>query len=127
MQVYVDGVLQGSGTGPTGSRTLPPALRIGSLQTGNNFLNGALDDVRLYSRILTAAEIAALATGSLPAAPTGLAANPGNGSIALSWAATAGATGYSIKRSTTSGGGYTTGKDARARQPPAPRSAIAPR
>lgn len=57
--VYVDGVLRGSGTGPTGSRTFPPNLRIGSLQTGNNFLNGTLDDVRLYDRILTSSEIAA--------------------------------------------------------------------
>jgi len=59
MAVYVDGVLRGSGTGPTGSRTFPPGLRIGSLQTGNNFLNGTLDDVRLYDRILTGSEIAA--------------------------------------------------------------------
>lgn len=57
--VYVDGVLRGSGTGPTGLRTFPPGLRIGSLQTGNNFLNGTLDDVRLYDRILTGSEIAA--------------------------------------------------------------------
>ena len=59
MQVYVDGVLRGSGTGPTGARTFPPALRIGGLQTGNNFLAGSLDDVRLYDRVLGADEIAA--------------------------------------------------------------------
>ncbi len=61
MAVYVDGVPRGSGTGPTGSRTFPASLRIGSLQTGTNFLNGTLDDVRLYDRVLTATEIAALA------------------------------------------------------------------
>ena len=66
MAVYVDGVLRGSGTGPTGSRTFPPGLRIGSLQTANNFLNGTLDDVRLYDRILTAGEIAALVSVRLP-------------------------------------------------------------
>lgn len=59
MTVYVDGVLRGSGTGPIGPRTFPPGLRIGSLQTGNNFLNGTLDDVRLYDRILTGSEISA--------------------------------------------------------------------
>ena len=32
--VYVDGVLRGSGTGPTGSRTWPTILRIGGLQPG---------------------------------------------------------------------------------------------
>jgi hypothetical protein len=59
--VYVDGVPSGSGTGPTGSRTLPASLRIGSLQTGNNFLNGTLDDVRLYDRVLSATEVAEFA------------------------------------------------------------------
>jgi hypothetical protein len=105
MAVYVDGVLRGSGTGPTGSRTWPPNLRIGSLQTGNNFLNGTLDDVRLYDRILTTNEIAALIAP--PAAPIGLVATSGNGSVALSWSASATATNYFVKRSTTSGSGYT--------------------
>jgi hypothetical protein len=104
MAVYVDGVLRGSGTGPTGSRTWPANLRIGSLQTGNNFLNGTLDDVRLYDRILSAGEIAALVAP--PAAPTNLAATIGDASVALSWSASATATSYRLKRSTTSGSGY---------------------
>jgi len=41
--------------------------------------------------------------GSAPAAPTGLVATPGNTTVNLSWAATSGATGYYVKRSTTSG------------------------
>ena len=41
-------------------------------------------------------------------APTGLAAVGGNGNIALRWNAAANATGYNVKRSTTSGGGYVT-------------------
>jgi fibronectin type 3 domain-containing protein len=106
MAVYVDGVSRGSGTGPTGSRTFPPSLRIGSLQTANNFLSGTLDDVRLYDRILTVGEIAAL-IGTPPAAPTGLAATAGDGSVALSWSASVTATNYFVKRSTTSGSGYT--------------------
>ena len=65
MQVYVDGVLRGSGTGPIGARTFPPALRIGGLQTGNNFLAGSLDDVRLYDRVLGADEIAAFSGAPL--------------------------------------------------------------
>jgi hypothetical protein len=105
MQVYVDGVLRGSGVGPTGSRTWPPNLRIGSIQTGNNFLNGSLDDVRLYDRILTSNEIAALIAP--PAAPAGLAAVARDGSVALNWSASAGASNYFVKRSTTSGSGYT--------------------
>jgi len=41
--------------------------------------------------------------GSAPVAPTGLVATPGNATVNLSWAATSGATGYYVKRSTTSG------------------------
>ncbi len=43
-----------------------------------------------------------------PAAPTGLAATAGDGSVALSWSASATATNYYVKRSLTSGSGYTT-------------------
>jgi uncharacterized repeat protein (TIGR03806 family) len=105
MAVYVDGMLRGSGTGPTGSRTFPPNLRIGSLQTANNFLNGTLDDVRLYDRILTAGEIAALVAP--PAVPTDLIAAMGDASVALSWSASSNATSYLVKRSTVSGSGFT--------------------
>ena len=104
MNVYVDGVLRGSGTGPTGDRTAPPTLRIGSIQTGSGFLNGAIDDVRLYNQVLTAGDIAALAAP--PAAPNGLTALAGDGSVALNWILSAGATGYNVKRSTISGGTY---------------------
>jgi len=41
------------------------------------------------------------------AAPANLTANPGNGNVSLNWSAAAGASGYTIKRSTTSGSGYT--------------------
>lgn len=46
-------------------------------------------------------------TPSAPAAPTGLAATSGNGQANLTWSASTGATGYSVKRGTTSGGAYT--------------------
>jgi fibronectin type 3 domain-containing protein len=42
-----------------------------------------------------------------PAAPTNLKATPGNAVVVLSWTASAGATGYNVKRATTSGGPYT--------------------
>jgi hypothetical protein len=109
MAVYVDGVSRGTGTGPTGSRSAPPAFRIGASQPGwSAFLNGTLDDVRLYNRILSPTEITALASGAKPTTPTGVAAIPGNGSIALNWPAPPTATGYDVKRATTSGGPYTT-------------------
>jgi hypothetical protein len=61
MRVYVDGVLSGSGTGPTGSRNWPTSLRIGGLLPGSNFLNGAIDEMLLYDRLLSVDEIRTLA------------------------------------------------------------------
>jgi fibronectin type 3 domain-containing protein len=43
-----------------------------------------------------------------PPAPTNLVASPGNALVALSWNASSGASSYNVKRSTTSGGPYTT-------------------
>ncbi|MDQ2873435.1 MAG: discoidin domain-containing protein [Actinomycetota bacterium] len=48
------------------------------------------------------------ATGTAPPTPTGLVATAGNGSVALTWAASAGATSYSIYRGTASGAEGTT-------------------
>jgi hypothetical protein len=45
---------------------------------------------------------------SVPAAPTGLTATAGKKRVTLSWSASAGATSYVVRRSTTSGGPYTT-------------------
>jgi fibronectin type 3 domain-containing protein len=47
------------------------------------------------------------APAQAPAAPAGLAASAGNAQVSLTWSATAGATSYHVKRSTTSGGPYT--------------------
>jgi fibronectin type 3 domain-containing protein len=44
---------------------------------------------------------------TVPAAPIGLAAVAGNAQITLNWTASSGATGYYVKRSTTTGGPYT--------------------
>ena len=43
-----------------------------------------------------------------PAAPTGLVATAGNAQVALAWNASAGATSYSVRRATASGGPYIT-------------------
>jgi acid phosphatase type 7 len=64
-----------------------------------SFLNasGAVQDT--YAIIKSA--------GTPPAAPTGLAATPGNNQVSLTWNASAGASTYTVKRATTSGGPYT--------------------
>jgi fibronectin type 3 domain-containing protein len=48
------------------------------------------------------------ASATVPPAPTGLAATAGNGSVGLTWGATAGATSYSVYRGTASGAEGTT-------------------
>lgn len=59
MQLYVDGVQQASVTGPLGPKTSPPDLRLGSIQTGasGGYFAGVLDDVQIFDRVLSAAEI----------------------------------------------------------------------
>ena len=60
MILCIDGRLDANMVGPGGIRTNAPALRIGSLQTGANFLNGYLSDVAIYDRVLTTNQIATL-------------------------------------------------------------------
>jgi len=57
MKLYVDGQLVDSGTGGTDSLTAPPQLRVGSLATGVNFFEGELDDIRIWDKARTEAEI----------------------------------------------------------------------
>jgi fibronectin type 3 domain-containing protein len=111
--LYVDGVAVGTNA----SMTLKPANLgntglnyIGRSQYADPYLNGRVDDFRIYRRALSATDVSTLFTsnGGVPAAPTGLAATPGNGQVGLSWNASASATSYKLKRATTSGGPYTT-------------------
>ncbi len=59
MQLLVDGALEATTTGPTGSKASPPNLRVGSLQTGvaGGFFFGAIDDMQLFDRALNASEV----------------------------------------------------------------------
>lgn len=45
---------------------------------------------------------------TIPPTPTGVSASAGNAQATISWSASSGATSYNVKRSTTSGGPYTT-------------------
>lgn len=113
MAVYVDGTAVGSGANGAGYPRLSPiTLKLGRIASGsgNISLNGALDDVRYYDRVLSSAEIASLAGASAaatpPSTPTGLAATAGDGQVSLSWSDASGAAAYQILRSTTNGSGY---------------------
>lgn len=62
MAIYVDGTVQASGAGPVGTKSSPPALRLGSIQAGysGGFLNGTIDDVQIFNRVFAAGEIPSL-------------------------------------------------------------------
>src|SRR5258708_670217 len=69
-----------------------------------------MDEVRIYNRALGVVEINTVmhAGDNPPATPIGLTATPANAQVGLSWTANSGASSYNVKRSTTSGGPYTT-------------------
>ena len=70
MTIYIDGIMQNSTNGPTGTKAAQPTMRIGNLLWNNSgFLIGAIDDVKIFDRALAANEIATLTTGSNPTAP----------------------------------------------------------
>jgi hypothetical protein len=67
-----------------------------------------MDDIRLYNRSLSDADVLALGTGGYgPPAPSNLTAIAGNNTVALAWTAS-GATGFNVKRATVQNGPYTT-------------------
>jgi fibronectin type 3 domain-containing protein len=75
------------------------------IAVGENYAWG-LSGTTPSSRRLTGFQGSAVAT--TPPVPSAVTAKPGNAQVLLSWIATPGATSYNIRRSTTSGGPYTT-------------------
>jgi hypothetical protein len=114
VNVYVDAVLSSSATFETGNKTshfqLIGARTVvqsdGVTVTGANYLNGQLDDVRIYNIVVNQALINTIA--GLPAAATSLVVTPASGTeLDLSWVDNAtNATGYEVW-SSISGGAYT--------------------
>ena len=85
---------------------------IGKSQFADPLFNGRIDEFRVYNYALSAGDVAALAAEASdmtpPAAPAGLVATNGAGTVDLDWADN-GETdfaSYTVYRSTTSGSGY---------------------
>ncbi|HWK05041.1 MAG TPA: cellulose binding domain-containing protein [Puia sp.] len=109
--LYVNGVEVGRNTNIT---LRPSGLGnttqnwIGKSQWNDPTLSGKVDEFRIYSRALSAAEISNLAFLLLPpATPANLSATAGNNQVTLNWTAAAGGTSYNINRATAIGGPYT--------------------
>jgi hypothetical protein len=100
--------------GPYTTITNVPA----SIYTTTTFVNTGLDNGTTYYYVVSglnpyfeganSLEVNATPAVQPPAAPTGLTAMAGNALVSLNWTAPLGATSYSVKRATTSGGPYST-------------------
>jgi glucose/arabinose dehydrogenase len=71
VQVYVDGVLGGEAVSAAGQKSTPFASlgRIEDTSGAADYFAGTLDDLRVYDRVLSASEVAALMPGGTNAAP----------------------------------------------------------
>jgi len=95
-----------------------PYTMIAGGLTGTSYTDTGLTNGVTYYYVVVAQNSLAQSSNSIeqsgypvppvPAAPTGLSGFGWNGEVDLSWTASSGATSYSVKRSTTSGGPYTT-------------------
>lgn len=91
MMIYVNGVLNVSGAVGTGTPTYPIPARFGTMSyylyspPEYNGLNGKMDELRIYNRALTAAEIAGMAGGALPVKLTSFTASKKENTVTLKW------------------------------------------
>jgi fibronectin type 3 domain-containing protein len=106
--LYMDGVAVGT----TNSMTLNPSILgstlnnyLGKSQWNDPYLNGRIDDFRIYNTAVSAGEVSTFITPL--SAPVNLAASGADGQVALSWNASANATRYQVLRSLFDGGPYT--------------------
>ena len=111
MRLYMNGALVSSQARTGAIATSANPLQIGGDSLYGQYFNGNIDEVRIYNRALTQAEIQADMNTPLggatpdstpPSAPAGLAATAaGSGAINLSWTASTdnvGVTGYRVER-----------------------------
>ncbi|MBV8879524.1 MAG: hypothetical protein JO332_06160 [Planctomycetaceae bacterium] len=101
--IYLDGTVRA--TQPT---SIIPAVSNANLHIGkddyNRNFHGNIDDVKLFSGALTAAQVLSCYQGV--DAPTNLTATPGPNEATLHWTAVSNAASYNVYRSTTAGGPY---------------------
>jgi autotransporter-associated beta strand protein len=111
--LYVDGVQAGANYISLTPSQLGSTTQnlIGRSQFSDPYLNGKVDDFRIYNGALGAAQIAALAASYpvQPPAPTNIVATAVSANqINLTWSPALRATNYYVRRSTVSGWPYTT-------------------
>ena len=108
MKLYINGVLYAENVSPniTSPGTTTSDLYIGTRTPGNSlvgWLNGFMDDIRIYNRALSAPEVTQLyyaGNPNVPMPPSSLTATAGNGQNVISWPTVTGATSYNLYWST---------------------------
>jgi hypothetical protein len=75
MKLYINGVLENTGTSGTALRTSPPDIKIGVLGTLLRYLNVNIDELRVWSTVRSACEINTYKNCEIPTSATGLVAN----------------------------------------------------
>ena len=113
VRLYVNGTLVSTTAAPGSLASSTAPLRIGGNNIWGEYFSGLIDEVRVYNRALSAAEIQLDMSTSItpsdaqpPTAPGSLAANGALTSASLTWAASTdnvGVVRYNVYRSTTSG------------------------
>ena len=113
VRLYVNGTLVSTTAAPGSLASSTAPLRIGGNNIWGEYFGGLIDEVRVYNRALSAAEIQLDMSTSItpsdaqpPTAPGSLAANGALTSASLTWAASTdnvGVVRYNVYRSTTSG------------------------
>lgn len=97
-----------SGNTAIGSaNTAPFEMTWSGVAAGTYTLTATATDDRGASTTSAPVNVTVAAAPMPPSAPTGLTATGGNAQVSLSWNAVSGATGYTVKRATVSGGPYT--------------------
>ena len=59
LRLYVDGAAAGTATGGTTALTGPSVINFGRLQSGGNYFAGSLDEIAIYTTVLTPATVTA--------------------------------------------------------------------
>lgn len=91
MMIYINGVLNATTTTGSSTPVYNIPARFGSMAyylyspPQYNGLNGKMDELRIYNRALTAAEIAGMAGGALPVKLTSFTASKKDNSVTLKW------------------------------------------
>ncbi len=62
MELFVNGVSQGTAAGPSQNRFSPELVRFGGLLSGSNFYSGVLDDVRFFAYAMHSSQVASMIT-----------------------------------------------------------------